>query len=162
MGTNSGVCCKSHTKHIFWFIYSYETKIFVFLLVLGDSRKDTNAGVCCESHKKHKYWCLMGQSYETQILIFVLRVIGNRNIGVCCESHTKHKLWYIYSCETQIFVFLLVLGDSRKDTNTGVCYDSHMQHKYKCSKIERLLILVQLVYQWPTNGPNNPRGAWGP
>jgi len=48
------------------------------------------------------------------------------------------------------------------NTNTGVRYDSHMQHKYKCSKIERLLILVQLVFQWRTKGPKNPRGTCGP
>jgi hypothetical protein len=41
-------------------MYSYETQIFVFLLAVGDSRKDTNTGVYCESHTKHKYLCLLG------------------------------------------------------------------------------------------------------
>jgi hypothetical protein len=74
----------------------------------------------------------------------------------------------MYSYETQILVFLLVLGDSHKSTNTGVCvcvcvcYESHMKHKYKRSKIESLLIFVQVVYQWRIKVPIKPRGAWGP
>lgn len=64
----------------------------------------------------------------------------------------------MYSYETQILVFLLVLGDSHKSTSTGVCYVNHMKYKYKYIKIENLLILVQVVYQWRIKGPSKPRG----
>jgi hypothetical protein len=90
--TNSGVC--THMKH----------KYLWFFLVLGDSRKDTNTGVCCESHTKHKYWCLLGQSYETQILVFILRVIRSLNTGVCYDSYIQHK----YKCSKIERLLILV------------------------------------------------------
>jgi len=111
--------------------------------------QNTNSGICNVRNKNICVFLVLNGSSK------------DVNTGVCCESHTKFKYWYLLgqSCETQILV--LVLRVIRK-TNTGVCYNNHKQHKYKCNKIERLLILVQLVFQWRTKGPKNPRGAWVP